>query len=64
MKYTKEEVVKRITSELNMCLESANAEIYDYDKRILDVDLENHSITIKFDINIQEDDDYIGLSFY
>ncbi len=64
MKYTKEEIVKRVTSELDECLETANAEIYGYEDKIVEVDLEKQTITIKFDYNIVEEDDYVGLAFY
>jgi copper chaperone CopZ len=64
MKYTKEEIVKRVTSELDECLETANAEIYRYEDKIVEVDLEKQTITIKFDYNIVEEDDYVGLAFY
>ena len=49
MKYTKEEIIKRITTQLDECLESANAEIYNYDDKIIDVDIDKQTITIKFD---------------
>ena len=64
MKYTKEEVVERITDELDNCLSSVNAEIYRYEDKIVEVDLENQTITIKFDFNVVEEDDYVGLCFY
>ena len=64
MKYSKEEIVKRITNELDDCLSSANAEIYNYKDKIVDVDLEEETITIKFNFNIVEEDDYVGLAFY
>ena len=64
MNVSKEEVIKRITEELDECLESANAEIYNYSDKIVDVDLENQTITIKFNYNIVPEDNYIGLAFY
>jgi len=64
MKYTKEEIIKRITTQLDECLESANAEIYNYDDKIVDIDIKNQTITIKFDYHVVEEDDYVGLGFY
>jgi hypothetical protein len=64
MKYTKEQIVERITEQLNECLEIHNAEIYDYSDKIVDVDIENQTITIKFNFHVVEEDDYVGLSFY
>jgi hypothetical protein len=64
MKYTRDEIIKRITNELDECLSSINGEIYDYSEKILDLDLKKQTITIKFDFNVQEDDDYVGLVFY
>ncbi len=64
MKYTKEEIIKRVTSELDECLSSANAEIYRYEDKVVGVDLDKQTITIKFDFNIVEEDDYVGLAFY
>lgn len=64
MKYTREEIIKRITNELDDCLSTANAEIYRYEDKIVDLNLEDQTITIKFEFNIQEDDDYVGLAFY
>jgi copper chaperone CopZ len=64
MKYTEKEIIKRITSELDECLESVNAEIYNYSGKIVSVDTERQTITIKFDYNVVEEDDYVGLAFY
>jgi hypothetical protein len=64
MPFTKDEIVKKITSELDECLESQNAEVYDYSDKIVDVDTKNKTITIKFDYNVVEEDEYVGLSFY
>lgn len=64
MSYSKEEIIKRITSELDECLSSANAEVYRWENKVLEVDQENQTITIKFEYNVQEDDDYVGLAFY
>ena len=64
MKYTKEEIIKRVTGELDECLSSANAEIYRYEDKIVEVDLDKQTITIKFDFNIVEEDNYVGLAFY
>jgi hypothetical protein len=64
MKYTKEEIIKRITEELDDCLSSKNAEVYDWKDNVESIDLEQKTITIKFDFNIVEEDGYIGLAFY
>ena len=64
MKPTKEEIIKRVTLELDDFFAAGNAEIYDYSERIVDVDLVNQTISIKFDYNIVDEDDYIGLAFY
>lgn len=64
MKVTKEEVIKEVTEQLDFALESINGEIYNYDDKVLDVDLENQTITIKFDYHVVEEDDYIGLAAY
>jgi hypothetical protein len=64
MKITKERVVEEITSQLNECLEIHNAEVYDWNDKIVDVDLKNQTIIIKFNYYVVEDDDYIGLGSY
>jgi len=64
MEITKEKVIEEITSELDDCLESHNAEIFDWANKVLDVDLENQTITLKFNYNVVPEDNYIGLAFY
>jgi|AntRauTorcE11897_2_1112592.scaffolds.fasta_scaffold07091_4 frataxin-like iron-binding protein CyaY len=64
MKYTKEEIIERITTQIDECLESHNAEIGNYEDKILNVDIENQTITIKFDFHVVEEDDYVGLGIY
>jgi hypothetical protein len=64
MEITRERVIKEITTQLDEALESINAEIYRYNDKIVDVDLENQTITIKFDYYVVEEDNYIGLSTY
>jgi len=64
MVYTKEEVIKRITEQLDDCLSSHNAEVYRWDDKIIDVNLEEQTISIKFNYHVVEDDDYIGLGGY
>lgn len=64
MTYTKEEVIKRITEQLDDCLEYQNAEVLDWRDKILDVNLQEQTITIKLHFHIVEEDDYIGLGCY
>lgn len=64
MKYTEEEIVERIIDQLDDCLAYANAQVYNYHDKILDVDMVNQTITIKFDYHVVEEDDYVGLSSY
>lgn len=62
--HTKEEVIRRVTSELDDCLQSVNGEVYRWDDKIIDVDLVNQTITIKFDYTYVKEDNYIGLGKY
>lgn len=64
MKYTEEEIVERIIDQLDDCLAYGNAQVYNYHDKILDVDMVNQTITIKFDYHVVEEDDYVGLSSY
>ena len=64
MNHTKENVITAITEQLNNCLESHNAEDYNLMNKVVDVDLKNQTITIKFDYHVVEEDNYIGLSVY
>lgn len=64
IKYNKEEVVKRLTEQLDGCLECVNAEIYDYSDKVLEVDLEKQTITIKLNYHVVEEDDYVGFGSY
>jgi hypothetical protein len=64
MNYTKEEVIKRITEQLDDCLSSHNAEVYRWEDKVLDVNLEEQTITIKLNFHVVEEDDYIGLGVY
>lgn len=64
MDKSKERIIKELTNQLDFCLESINGEIYDYSDKIVDIDLDNQTITIKFDYHIVEEDDYIGLAGY
>lgn len=64
MEYTKEEIIKRVTEELDLCLETINGEVYRWNDKIVDVDMENQTITIRFNYNIVESDDYVGLASY
>ena len=64
MNITKENVIKIITDQLNECLEYHNAEDFDLKNKVQDVDLENQTITIKFNFHVVEEDDYIGLGEY
>lgn len=64
MDKSKERIIKELTNQLDFCLESINGEIYDYSDKIADIDLDNQTITIKFDYHIVEEDAYIGLAGY
>lgn len=64
MTYTKEEIIKRITEQLDDCLATHNAEVYNWDNKILDVNLEDQTISIKLNYHVVEEDDYIGLGSY
>lgn len=64
MEITREEIIKRVTTELDECLSTIYGEIYNYDDKILDVDMENQTISIRFNYNIVEEDNYLGLSSY
>jgi len=61
---TKEKVIKSVTEELDEALSSINAEVYRWEDKIVDVDLKNETITIKFNFHIVKEDDYVGLSIY
>lgn len=64
MAYTKEEVIKRITEQLDDCLAYHNAEVFRWEDKIIDVNLEEQTISIKFNFHVVEEDDYIGLGVY
>lgn len=64
MNLSREEIIKQLTEQLDFCLESINGEIYDYSDKIVDLDTEKQTITIKFDYHVVEEDDYIGLASY
>jgi len=64
MKYTEKQIAERFTKQLDECLEAYNAEVNDYTDKIINVDMENKTITIKFNYYIDEEDDYIGLVSY
>lgn len=64
MVVTKEKVIENVTEEFNEVLRSINAEDYRLKEKVIDVDLKEQTITIKFNFNINEMDDYLGLSFY
>lgn len=60
----KENIIEKITNELDECLSSINAEIYSWEDKILDVNLEEKTITIKFNYHVVESDNYVGLAVY
>lgn len=62
MVITKEEIIKRVINEIEEGLTHYNQAVHNWEKEVLDVDLENKTITIKFNFHIEEEDDYIGLS--
>jgi len=64
MKHTKKTVIKKITDQLDDCLSTHHAEICRWDDKILDVNLKEQTITIKFNYHVVEEDDYIGLGTY
>jgi len=59
MKYTKEEVINKITEQLNDCLPTYNVEIYRWEDKIVNVNLEEQSVTLKFNYHIVEEDTYL-----
>jgi copper chaperone CopZ len=61
MNVTKEEVIKSVIDELETCLNDVNAS---GPSEVIDVDLENQTITLKFKYNIVEEDNYVGLCYY
>lgn len=61
MKITQEIIMEELHRQLNEYLEHGNAEGHN---EIIDIDLENQTITFKFDYHIVESDNYIGFGFY
>lgn len=57
---TKGAIIKVITDELDDCLESHNAEVYNWKSKVLELDEKVQTITLKLDYNIIEEDNYIG----
>lgn len=57
-----EDIKKAIKLELEEALQSVNAE--DSVREIVEINEEDMTVTVKFDYNIVEEDDYIGLSIY
>lgn len=58
----KQKVKKCVDDELTMCLEHYNCE--SSIKSIDDVNLEKETISVTFEYNVVESDDYVGLSVY
>lgn len=63
MKYSNEQIKESLIEELNDALESKNGHMIKPED-IIDFDLENETISIKFPFFICEEDDYIGFVSY
>lgn len=65
-KYNRDEIIKRVTEQLDRCLAAENAQIYNWKDRIVGLEEGDGegTVIIKFNYYIVEEDDYIGLGAY